>query len=643
MTPEDVYELTGAADPRVAPDGDRVAYVVTRIDRETNDYGGTIWLARADGSGEPRRLTAGTKRDASPRWSPDGTRIAFASNRDGDTAQLYVIPVDGGEAIKLTSFKESPSEAAWSPDGTRIAFCARVRDDAYDEEDDRKRRPRRFTRLLFKLDNEGWIGDRRKHVFVVPADGSAEPTQLTTGDFEHGSPAWSPDGTRIAVAAAREDDWDLRASSDVYVFPLDGGEPTRLTEGGGASSSPSWSPDGSRIAFQFTPGLFDEPHHTQIAVVAAAGGEPRILTDVLDRNCAPYPSMREPVWLDDDRILFPVEDGGNTHLYAVPADGSDKPEAVVDGELNVTGFDYAAGVGVHTATDPTHLSELFVGDARLTSVGDAFRSSRDLSAPERFTATSPDGAQVDAWIMRPAGFEPGKRYPVLLNIHGGPYGQYGNRFFDEFQVQTGAGYVVVFSNPRGSSGGDEAWARAIRGPGEAGPGMGSVDYDDLMAVTDEALRRFGFCDPDRVGVLGGSYGGFMTSWIVGHTNRFKAAVSERAVNSWVSMWGSSDIGWAFKGYVGAGLHDDYEAWRAMSPHVYAPNIATPLLIMHSENDLRCNIEQAEQLFTTLRLLKREVEFVRFPAESHELSRSGAPAHRVMRFEIILDWFGRYLR
>jgi acylaminoacyl-peptidase len=250
---------------------------------------------------------------------------------------------------------------------------------------------------------------------------------------------------------------------------------------------------------------------------------------------------------------------------------------------------------------------------------------------------------VVAWVCCRPGFEAGRRYPTLLNIHGGPFTQYGNTFFDEFQVFCGAGYAVVFANPRGSSGYSEAWGRAIRGPGEAGPGWGSVDYEDCMAVTDEAVRRFDFVDGERLGVIGGSYGGFMTSWIVGHTDRFKAAVSERAVNQWLSMWGSSDFGWDFKGYFGKFLFEDVEAYLKISPATYAPDIHTPLLILHSENDLRCPVEQGEQLFTTLRLLRREVEFVRFPEESHELTRAGSPVHRVQRFELVLEWFDRYLK
>ncbi len=279
----------------------------------------------------------------------------------------------------------------------------------------------------------------------------------------------------------------------------------------------------------------------------------------------------------------------------------------------------------------------------MTDVGRDFGEEREVVAPERFVATSEDGSEVEAWIMRPAGFEEGKKYPVLFNIHGGPFTQYGNKLFDEFQVYSGAGYVVVYSNPRGSSGYSEAWARAIRGPSEGGPGMGTVDHQDLEAVLEAALERFEFCDADRLGILGGSYGGYMTTWMIAHSNRFKAACSERAVNSWYSMHGSSDLGWMFRGYLGSFQFEDPEAWLKISPLSYATNITTPLLIMHSEKDLRCDIEQAEQLFTTLRLLERDVEFVRFPGESHELTRSGNPLHRVQRFEILLEFFDKHLK
>jgi dipeptidyl aminopeptidase/acylaminoacyl peptidase len=644
MVPDDIYELTGVGDPRLSPDGRTIAYAVWRVDRDSNEVKGAIWLAPVDGSTSPRQFTSGAARDADPRWSPDGRQIAFTSKRDGGVPQLYVMPVGGGEARKLTDFKEDVTQPAWSPDSQRVVFVARVRDPEYDEVDEKKRRPRRIIRLQFKLDDVGWTFDRRQHLFVVPADGSGEPSQVTFGDFEDEQPDWSPDGTKIAFASARHEDWDITPSRDIQVMPSEGGDPVCITAGDGYCSAPSWSPDGSRIAFLYQPGIFDEPRHTQIAVVPAVGGERVVLTDSLDRTCAPnFTGLREPIWEGSDSILFGIEDGGNVPLYRVAADGSGRPELVIGGDFMLTGYDAVGGQIVHSYHTPTSLSELFVGDRQVTQVGRSFREARDLPAPERFVAISADGSEVEAWIMKPPRFEEGKKYPLLLNIHGGPFGQYGNKFFDEFQVYAGAGYAVVYSNPRGSSGYSEAWGRAIRGPVSGGPGWGTVDYEDCMAVVDEALKRFEFLDSDRLGVMGGSYGGFMTSWIVGHTDRFQVGISERAVNQFQSEAEESDFGPWFKSEIGAYSWEAPEAYQKVSPSTYAKNIVTPLLIVHSENDLRCPVGQAEGLFSILRTLKREVEFVRFPVEGHELSRSGNPVHRVMRFEIILDWLGRYLK
>ena len=641
MVPEDVYELTGVSDPRLSPDANSVAYVVWWIDRGQNAYRSAIWLAPVDGSTPPRQFSSGSKRDASPRWSPDGRSLAFTSNREKEHAQLYVMPVTGGEPRRLTDLKESVTDPAWSPDGERIAFTARVPDPAYEEQDPARRAPRRFTRLQFKLDDVGWTGDRRQHVFTVPADGSAAPEQVTNGDFEDSDPSWSPDGSRIAFASARHDDWDRSFASDVYLVDRDG-KLEKLTSTDGTVGRPSWSPDGSRIAYLFTPGVFDDPRHTQVAVVDVATGARQIPTVALDRNCAPYPPPREPIW-DGDDLLFLVDDHGHVPMYRVAADGSTEPEPVQGSESCVIAYDAVAGVVACALTDPVTPAELVVGQRRLTEVGAAFTRTRELASPERFVATSLDGTEVEAWIIRPVGFTPGERYPTLLSIHGGPFAQYGNWFFDEFQVYAAAGYGVVYTNPRGSSGHPESWARAIRGPVADGPGWGTVDYEDLMAVVDEAVRRFEFMDGDRLGVLGGSYGGYMTSWIVGHTDRFRAACSERAVNNFLLEGGSSDLGWGFRGEFGAYWFEAPNEYLAVSPSTYAADIETPLLILHSENDLRCPVGHAEDLFTILRLLGREVELVRFPEESHELSRSGSPVHRVQRFEIILEWFDRYLK
>jgi dipeptidyl aminopeptidase/acylaminoacyl peptidase len=518
-----------------------------------------------------------------------------------------------------------------------------VRDDAYGEEDERKRAPRRFRRLMFKLDSEGWTGDRRRQLFVVPADGSAEPRQLTSGDYEHSAPSWSPDSRVIAFVSNRNEDWDLELFDAIYVVDADGGEPRRVTTREAGYEAPVFSPDGTSLACRVGPGGFDFPRHSQIAVVDLATGEERVLTASLDRQCAPFPDIREPVW-EGDSILFAVEDHGSNHLYRVRADGSAEPELVIGGETWVSGFDARDGRLVHVAQSATELPELYADGRRLTDVGREFAESRSPVDAERFTATSADGTEVECWLMRPAELEDGAQYPLLLNIHGGPFTQYGNKFHDEFQVYAGAGYAVLFCNPRGSSGYSEEWGRAIRGPLVDGPGWGTCDVEDVLACVDTALERFDFLDSERMGIMGGSYGGYLTSWIVAHDHRFAAACSERALNDWYSDWGTADIGWFFcKAYGGSFIYDDVQPYLDRSPFTYAHKIETPLLILHSEDDLRCPIGQAEQLFATLRVLKRDVELVRVPAESHELTRSGSPVHRVQRFEILLEFFDRYLK
>jgi dipeptidyl aminopeptidase/acylaminoacyl peptidase len=648
MKPEDVYALTSVGDPRLSPDGRRVAYVVSRTDEEANTYRTAIWIATLDGSEEPRQFTSGERNDGSPRWSPDGRWLAFVSNREGDEkkakGQLYVLAADGGEPRKLTDGKESVESIAWSPDSRRLAFARRVPDEAYEEEDDRKRAPRRFTRVFFKLDSVGWIGDRRKHLFVVGLDGGDE-RQLTDGDCENDTPTWTPDGKRIVFWSMRGERWDVEFVEALYELDVDSesSEPKQLSQPDESAGSPSISPDGSLIAYYHSPEDGTFPHNSHVAVMKADGSDRRILTASLDRQCAPFPLGREPVW-DGDRIAFGVEDGGNVHLYTVAADASGEPELLVGGEQSTGLYDLVNGVLVYTASTYDCPHELFDGDGkRLTSVCDDFVSGRDLADVERFTARSADGTEVDAWLVRPPDFDEGRRYPVLLTIHGGPFSQYGTGFFDEVQVYAGAGYCVLFSNPRGGSGHSEEWGRAIRGTGNGdGPGWGTVDYEDVLGVVDTALEQYPFLDAERLGVLGGSYGGFLTSWIVGHTKRFKAALSERSVNHLVSAFGSSDLFWIFERQFGGPMWENVDEWLRMSPATYARDIETPLLIVHSETDLRCNIEQGEHLFTLLRLLGKDVEMLRFPAESHELSRSGSPIHRVQRFEAILEWFGRYL-
>ncbi len=648
MTPQDITRIRFVSDPQISPDGGLVAFVATVLSEERDEYLSNIWIVDTVG-GEPRPFTAGPKRDTAPRWSPDGTRLTFISERERNKkAQLYMMPADGGEPTRLTDLKNGVSNPRWSPDGTRLAFISRVGgwQEPESEEERQKSKPVRvISALKYKANGEGFIYDRRPHIFVVAADGG-EPRQLTDGDFADADPAWSPDGRLIAFASARHTDRDYDNAADVWVVPVEGGDPCRVTDTAGPVSLPVFALDGRAIAFLGHRYPNEAGRNKRVFTVPVEGGSPACLTTDLDRTCEPFFGGVGPMWSADGQwITFAVEEQGDIPLYRVPVSGSAVPERIIAGARQVTGISTTQDgrLLAFTATDPVSPAEVFLidadgtGERQLTDLNRAWKAEVALSRPERFRYERA-GHQLDCWVMKPFGFEPRQRYPVLLNIHGGPHTQYGHNFFDEFQVYAGAGYVVLYTNPRGSQGYGEGFTRAVLGD------WGEGDFADVMAGVDEALRRCDFIDPERLGVLGGSYGGFLTSWTVGHTNRFKAACSERAVNNAHALFGTSDIGHSF-----FEPQSGYLPWENMqwyidhSPLTYAKNIATPLLIVHSEDDLRCPMEQAEQLFVALKKQRKEVLFVRVPDENHELSRSGKPRHRLERFRLILEWFAKYLQ
>ena len=646
-----IGNLVQASGPAVSPDGSTVAFVVSRIDMAKNKSFSQVWLAAADASTAPRAVTGGD-RDSGPAWSPDGRSLAFASKRGAKSGEttLHVLPIaTPGETRTIATMKEGVGDACWSPDGRWIAFTSRTLDERYEAEDESWQAPRKIERFFTKLDDEGWIFDRPKHLYVVAADGTGTPRNLTPGEFQHGSIAWKSDSSGLVVAAQRHETWDLDFANAIYSVSLDG-TIDALTGLSGNYDAPAVSPDGSNVAFVGFDDSRTYPQNVHVAVLPAGGGEHRWLSRQLDRTFETSAGSMSLQWLDDSTLLSAAEDRGETHLYEVSLDASE-PKRLTSGAIAVNSFDAAGGTIAYAASAVDALSDIFVHHdnepLRLTSFADTYRSVAQPSSWERFTVPCTDGSdEIDAWIMLPTGFDASARYPVLLNVHGGPHTQYGETFFDEAQVQAAAGFVVIMSNPRGGSGREQSWGQAILGPkhhAAPGAGWGTIDVDDVLAVLDTTLQRYPFCDESRVGMIGGSYGGFMATWLAGcHGDRFKAICSERAVNNMLTEEFTSDIATIFQVEVGPSVIDAPEEYVRFSPIRFVRDITVPMLIIHSEHDYRCPISQAEELFVAMRLLHKDVTFYRFPGEGHELSRSGSPVHRRQRAEIILDFFAQHL-
>ena len=641
MNPDDIYAITWVGECEISPDGRRVAFVATKMERSDDSYRSAIWLVDAEG-GEPRQFTAGAKRDSSPRWSPDGQWLAFLSERGEEKPQLCVISATGGESRMLTKLPLGAGAPMWSPDGKTLAFSAKTGDPP--DPDTKKAKPyRRITSMKYRVNGEGFIYDHRRHLFVVGViDG--EPAQVTDGDWDDTQPVWSPDGAEIAFISARHEERDYDSNSDLWVVAAEGGEPRRITETKGGCGAPSWSPDGSTLSYINHP-LW--PSNGTLWLGSAAGGTLRQVDPEFDRETGlgAATSLPRPVWCPDGSLLSAAQDRGT--VAPIRAQAGSGTEWLSDQRRMINWYSVSADCQriAMTATTVTEPAEVFLLDLQtgserqLTNLNRDFAGAHGITGAEHFVVPTDEGVEVDCWVMKPAAFEAGKQYPVLLNVHGGPFGQYGETFFDEFQVYTGAGYGVVFCNPRGSSGQTTGFSRALVGD------MGGPDFRDVMTAFDAALVRMPWADQSRLGIIGGSYGGFMTTWAIGHTQRFKAAISERAVNDWYSMQGASDIGGTFnRQYLGEGatIQDDLELLLRQSPLTYARHIETPVLVLHSESDLRCPISQGEQLFVVLKQRRKDVEFVRFPDEDHELSRAGRPSHRKDRFDVILDYFERKL-
>ncbi len=642
MKPADIASLHVLSKPTIAPDGRFAVVAMTQPDLEADEYRGHLWIVPTDGSAPARPFTTGW-RDAAPAYSPDGAWLAFLRSTGGQgpgsRPQLYVMPTSGGEPKRVTDQALGAGAPVWSPDSTKIAYVARVPEEGrYGSGRAEAEPPRRITTLQYREDNLGFFIDRRSHVFVIDphSEPSSEPVQVTSGDFDHSAVAWSSDGQDLAFVSARHDSRDTDLVTDIWLCAADGSRLRAITRGG-SSEGPKLSIDQVRFTPDGTFACFDASdlgasgrelggRNTGLWSVPADGSvPPRRLTDAETIHLAGDGAIETT----PDGVLTCAENRGAVELLLVPYDGGE-PQRLLSGKRQIEGAARAASTLVAVVASPDSRGELVAmadgTERQLTSFA-AIESPRPM---EEITATSPDGYPVHGWIVRPHSLGP---HPVLLMIHGGPFTQYGWRVFDEAQVYAGAGYAVIMGNPRGSSGYGQAHGSAIIGD------AATAAAADLLALLDAGLAT-GDLDSSRVGVLGGSYGGYMTTWLAAHHGqRFKAAASERAVNAIDSFHGSSDVGWIFAAALWGA---DPAGWAAQSPLSYADQISIPMLIIHSEHDWRCPVEQAQRLFVALKLRGMPAEMLLFPGEGHELTRGGQPGHRVARFEALLDWWARHL-
>lgn len=663
ITAEDLYDLEVLLDCQISPDGEKIIYVLQTVEKESEKKFSHLWLLSIE-NGDSVQLTFGKHNNSHPRWSPDGKWIAFFSDREGkNQAQLFLLPLTGGEARPLTDLYGDFGDFDWSPDSKKIVFQFRHHDqEDIDLQHDEKKKDlgrvsRRIdNRLFYKLDAYGYLPKARYHLWTVDIN-SQELKQLTDSEIHDETGAvWSPDGEKIAFFSNRSEQPDLEPDKiDLFLYDLNTGEFSRVETPDGSKFRASFSPDGQRLAYFYRPGLKADYKNIELWVVDLdQPGNARSLTEPFDFNVGGEVIndigsviISPPTWsVDGQQIYFQVGRHGRTSLHRIDVDGKNL-ETVLEFDGVVSGFSadthgkkiaYIQG----TMTDPCQVAYFEVNDTKrpkiLTAINRDLLDNIDLGSVEEVWFKGSSGNDLQGWILTPPGFDPAKKYPSIMEIHGGPLTQYGFLFMHEFYYLAAHDYVVYFCNPRGGQGYGEEHAKAIY----FGK-WGTVDYEDLMKWAD-LIQEKPYIDPQNMGVTGGSYGGYMTVWIIGHTDRFKAAVTQRCVSNLISMWGSSDFNWSFQQ-----IFDDHAPYENLevlwqcSPIKHIGKATTPTLIIHSLQDLRCAIEQSEQVYVALQNLDVETEFLIFPDSPHGLSRTGRTDRKIVRLNGILDWFERYLK
>ena len=655
ITAEDYFSFELASDPRVSPDGSQVVYVVSRVDRAQNRRVPAIWVARTDGTVTPRVLVDEAWNASAPRWSADGKMIAFTSARSPDDtgtvaarrqagvrAQLWLVSANGGAPKRVSNVKNGVSSCSPSPKGD-LAVCL-SRTGPSDSWPAGKERSdvRHYTQSGYMFNDSGWFDDRRSHLWIIDlATGAAR--QITEGDaWNDTDPQWSPDGTRIAFVSDRsghEFD-DAGRNADVWVVGSSGGAPTKISTNPGADNSPRWSPDGKSIAFVSAAKEDDPP---SIMVAPAIGGGAAV-------DAAPDLDLlpTDLTWsASGNALYFDTGVKGEYHVFRVDL-ATRGVQQITTGARAVRAPSFSSNgrAMAFLVNDFTHLDDVAAAsldargipanERRVSSLNAALYRQVSMVGVERITYKGADGWDVDGFLVKPLGFDPAKKYPLILSVHGGPAGQYGVDWFHEFQMYAAKGWGVFFTNPRGSTGYGRKFQRGIVNE------WGGKDYIDIMNGLDIVIGSNAWIDTTRLGVTGGSYGGYMTNWIVGHTSRFKAAVTLRSISNFISDDGTRDGAYGHKDDFGGDIFQQYALFWDRSPLKYVQNVQTPILVLHSDNDYRVPIEQGEQWFRALKHFGKTAEIVFFPRENHNLTRTGEPKHLVESLNWQTWWFEKYL-
>ena len=680
----DWYRLTTVTSPAMSPAGDRVAFTVTTVREAENKRHSEVWVVPTSG-GDAQRFTSPGTDGSAPRWSPDGRYLFFTSARAGGKGNRWAIRMDqpAGEASQVDYPSGSvPSDhrfAVWADaDSAPVADSSKIRQDPFGKMQLLARPPfgaitkpadaarfdgRHFTDVRFKSNDRGFVASptearvyRPSQIYVQDFGGGMKK-QITQTTYSHRGVSVSPDGKWIAFLA----DPDLRADSvaeherdslsylpydakrdeaprndaDIFIMSTGGGEPRRVARWMGAESDITWSPDSRRIAFI---GRATRVASARIYTVDPAGGAPE---NVLAPSFKYEPQAIE--WMPDGALQFSADVGGSTGLFRLDP-SSKNPTALLGGRRKMNGFSYdsARAKVAYVVTSMTKPTELYVSDAdggnerRLTRFNDKLTNEIAFSDAERFTFKSVGGSEIESWLMKPYGYEPGRKYPVVLYIHGGPHSQYGENWFDEFQNLAAQGMYVLFANPRGSSGYGADFTFSTRGR------WGAEDFQDLMKAVDIVSVRSDI-DSTKMGVTGGSYGGYMTAWITTRTTRFKAAETDRMISDWTYWYGASDAQGLTEFEFYGKPWDNFRMYDELSPIRHVTKVRTPTLMVQSEDDFRTPMGNAELWFVALKKQNVPVELVRYPRSTHELSRSGEPWLLVDRLGRIRTWFSYWLQ